>query len=257
MLENENTGLTVARNTHGNETGDLPESCSKVLHMAQKTNPLVIPEAEEPAWKQRAVERSTRAAKLRAEQRVQRFLDAAQAIITEKGSTDFTVQEVVDRSRQSLRSFYQHFDGKHELLLALFEDALSRATDQIRAAASGQSDPLDRVQVAVQLLFELSRPDPTARRPLFTDFAPQLLLSHPDEVRVAHAPLLALFTELMAQAGTAGKLRSATSPRRAAALTMQTVMFIAQSSDVPGEENARPLTAGEVWDFCARGIAKS
>jgi AcrR family transcriptional regulator len=80
--------------------------------------------SEEPAWKQRAVERSIKTAKLRAAQRVQRFLDAAQAIIIEKGSTDFTVQEVVDRSRQSLRSFYLQFDGKHELLLALFEDAL-------------------------------------------------------------------------------------------------------------------------------------
>ena len=128
-----------------------------------RTNSLASAEPAEPAWKQRAVERSTRAAKLRAEQRVQRFLDAAQAIMTAKGNTDFTVQEVVDRSRQSLRSFYQHFDGKHELLLALFEDALRRATDQIRAAATGQSDPLDRLKVAVQLLFELSRPDPAAR----------------------------------------------------------------------------------------------
>ena len=75
---------------------------------------------DEPAWKQRAVERSTKAAKLRAEQRVERFLDAAQTIISKKGSTDFTVQEVVDKSGQSLRSFYQHFDGKHSLLLALF-----------------------------------------------------------------------------------------------------------------------------------------
>jgi AcrR family transcriptional regulator len=224
--------------------------------MAQNTDPVVSTETEEPAWKQRAVERSTRAAKLRAEQRVQRFLDAAQAIIREKGNTDLTVQEVVDRSRQSLRSFYQHFDGKHELLLALFEDALGRATDQIRAAASGQSDPLDRLKVAVQLLFELSRPDPTARRPLFTDFAPQLLLSHPTEVRVAHAPLLALLTELMEQADAAGELRQATTPRRAAALTMQTVMFIAQSSDAPDDGSARPLSADEVWDFCARGFAK-
>jgi AcrR family transcriptional regulator len=224
--------------------------------MAQNTDPVVSTETEEPAWKQRAVERSTRAAKLRAEQRVQRFLDAAQAIIREKGNTDLTVQEVVDRSRQSLRSFYQHFDGKYELLLALFEDALGRATDQIRAAASGQSDPLDRLKVAVQLLFELSRPDPTARRPLFTDFAPQLLLSHPTEVRVAHAPLLALLTELMEQADAAGELRQATTPRRAAALTMQTVMFIAQSSDAPDDGSARPLSADEVWDFCARGFAK-
>src|SRR6185312_2079529 len=160
--------------------------------MAQNSDPLVSLPNEEPAWKQRAVERSTRAAKLRAEQRVQRFLDASQTIVTEKGNTDFTVQQVVDASKQSLRSFYQHFDGKHELLLALFEDALRRATDQIRAAATAQEDALDRVKVAVQLLFELSRPDPAAQRPLFTDFAPRLLISHPAEVRGAHAPLLTL-----------------------------------------------------------------
>src|SRR5262245_63585982 len=100
--------------------------------MAQNTGPLVSTGVEEPAWKQRAVERSTRAAKLRAEQRVQRFLDAAQAIITEKDNTDFTVQEVVDRSRQSLRSFYQHFDGKHELLLALFEDRSEEHTSELQ-----------------------------------------------------------------------------------------------------------------------------
>jgi AcrR family transcriptional regulator len=213
--------------------------------------------SEEPAWKQRAVERSIKTAKLRAAQRVQRFLDAAQAIITEKGSTDFTVQEVVDRSRQSLRSFYLQFDGKHELLLALFEDALSRAADQIRAATSGKADPLAHLKVAVELLYELSRPDPTAKRPLFTDFAPQLLLSHPTEVRVAHAPLIALFTELMEAAGAAGKLRSGVSPRRSAAMTMQTVMFIAQSSAPADDPNAHPITADEVWGFCAFGFAAS
>lgn len=210
---------------------------------------------EEPAWKQRAVERSTKAAKLRAEQRVERFLDAAQAIITKKGTTDFTVQEVVDRSRQSLRSFYQHFNGKHELLLALFEDALKRASDQIRAAASGQADPLDRLKVAVELLFELSRPDPTAQRPLFTDFAPQLLVSHPAETKVAHSPLLNLFTELMTDAAAAGVLREGVNPHRMAALTMQTVMFVAQSSAPPEEERAHPITAQEAWDFCAHGFA--
>ena len=224
--------------------------------MTQKIDALASTPADEPTWKQRAVERSTRAAKLRAEQRVQRFLDAAQVIIAEKGSTDFTVQEVVDRSRQSLRSFYQHFDGKHELLLALFEDALRRATEQIRAAAQGQADPLDRLKVAGHLLFELSRPDPAARRPLFTDFAPQLLLTHPAEVRSAHAPLLTLFTELMTEAGAAGTLRAGVNPRRAAALTMQTVMFVAQSATV-SDTDLPVITADEVWEFCAKGFAGS
>jgi AcrR family transcriptional regulator len=223
--------------------------------MTQNTDALVTAPGDEPTWKQRAVERSTRAAKLRAEQRVQRFLDAAQVIIAEKGSTDFTVQEVVDRSRQSLRSFYQHFDGKHELLLALFEDALRRATDQIAAAATGHEDPVDALKTAVQLLFELSRPDPAARRPLFTDFAPQLLLTHPAEVHRAHAPLLDLLTELTSAAAEAGSLRTTLPPRRAAALTMETVMFVAQSSGAPSmDSDDSPVTADEVWDFCAHGV---
>jgi AcrR family transcriptional regulator len=224
----------------------------------------------EPAWKQRAVERSTRAAKLRAEQRVQRFLDAAQAIITEKSTTDFTVQEVVDHSRQSLRSFYQHFDGKHELLLALFEDALRRATGQIAEAAASRDDPVEALKAAVQLLFDLSRPDPEVRQPLFTDFTPQLLLSHPAEVRRAHAPLLELLTSLTGAAAASGRLRSGLEPGRAAALTMDTVMFAAQGSgapvsgalsggapstgESPGEDKRGPVTADEVWDFCSRGI---
>ncbi|MGI5460330.1 TetR/AcrR family transcriptional regulator [Streptomyces sp. CA-249302] len=221
--------------------------------MAQKADQPVSTPTEEPAWKQRAVERSTQAAKRRAEQRVERFLDAAQAIMAEKGTTDFTVQEVVDRSKQSLRSFYQHFDGKHELLLALFEDAMSKSADQLRASAAEQSNPLDRLRVVIQELFDSSRPDPSGRQgPLFSDFALRLLVSHPNEMRVANAPLLALFTELMVELEEAGLLRAGFKARRVAALTMQTVMFNAQSS---GQDH--PLTAEEIWDFCAKGFTLS
>ncbi|POX80801.1 TetR family transcriptional regulator [Mycobacterium kansasii] len=232
-----------------------PVQSNHVLSPRQSSEPPVTNASEEPAWKQRAVERSIKTAKLRAAQRVQRFLDAAQAIIIEKGSTDFTVQEVVDRSRQSLRSFYLQFDGKHELLLALFEDALSRSAGQIRAATDGHTDPLERLKVAIELLYEASRPDPTAQRPLFTDFAPRLLVTHPAEVKIAHAPLLALLTELMEDAAKAGKLRVDVNPRRMAAMTMQTVMFIAQSSGGKDEATVHPITAEEVWDFCSRGFA--
>lgn len=231
-----------------------PVQSIHVLPTRHASEAPVTSASEEPAWKQRAVERSIKTAKLRAAQRVQRFLDAAQSIIIEKGSTDFTVQEVVDRSRQSLRSFYLQFDGKHELLLALFEDALSRSADQIRAATAGQTDPIERLKVAIELLFESSRPDPTAKRPLFTDFAPRLLVSHPSEVKVAHAPLLVLLTELMEEAAAAGKLRPTVSPRRMAAMTMQTVMFVAQSSGSEDIAN-KPISAEEVWDFVAHGFA--
>lgn len=209
----------------------------------------------EPGWKQRAVERSTRAARLRAEQRVQRFLDAAAGIIAERAATDFTVQEVVDRSRQSLRSFYQHFDGKHELLLALFEDALRQVTGEIAEAAAGHADPVSALATAVRLLFELSRPGPAARHPLFTDVGPRLALSHPAEMRRARGPLLELLTSLTAAAADSGRLRAGRDPGRTAALTMEIVMFTAQGNGAgPGPGGRGPVTADEIWEFCSGGI---
>ncbi|MFE2066548.1 TetR/AcrR family transcriptional regulator [Streptomyces sp. NPDC059467] len=210
-------------------------------------------ETPEPAWRQRAVERSTRAAKLRAEQRVQRFLDAAQELIADKGTTDFTVQEVVERSRQSLRSFYQHFDGKHELLLALFEDALSTSAAQIREKAAAGQDPLERLKIAVDLLYDSSTPREGQQSPLFTDFAIQLLVTHPDQVASAHLPLLAYFTELVGEAVEAGQAVTA-KPRRTASLIMQTAMFTAQAPAAPVGAHPSPITAEEVWAFCLGGL---
>ncbi|MGW2049672.1 TetR family transcriptional regulator [Streptomyces sp. NPDC001858] len=210
-------------------------------------------ETPEPGWRQRAVERSTRTAKLRAEQRVQRFLEAAQELIADKGTTDFTVQEIVERSRQSLRSFYQHFDGKHELLLALFEDALSRSAVEIRAKAAAGRDPLDKLRIAVELLFHSSEPKSGAQSPLFTGFAIQLLVSHPDEVAGAHLPLLGFFTELVEAAVEAGQAVSP-KPRRTASLIMQTAMFTARAPSAPAVAHPSPISAEEVWAFCLGGI---
>ncbi|MEE4023435.1 TetR/AcrR family transcriptional regulator [Gordonia sp. PKS22-38] len=209
---------------------------------------------EEPAWKQRAVERSLRTAKERAGQRVQKFLDAAQEIIVEKGSTDFTVQEVVERSKLSLRSFYLQFDGKHELLLALFEEAVVRMSAQIRAATDNEDQPVEQLKVAVELLYELCQPDPVARRPLFTEFGTQLLISHPIEMRTAYSSLFGLFTELLERLRDAQGLRDDADPQRIASMMMQSIMFIAQptSADMLPE----PISAEEVWEFCAHGIVR-
>ena len=58
---------------------------------------------------------------------------------------EFTVQEVVDRSGQSLRSFYQYFAGKHELLLALFDEAILSTADRLEEQIARESTPLDRL----------------------------------------------------------------------------------------------------------------
>ena len=52
-------------------------------------------------------------------------------------------------------------------------------------------------------------------------------------------------------------MRADVNPKRIAAMTMQTVMFTAQSSAPAEDEVAHPITAEEVWNFCALGFAAS
>src|SRR6476661_7934288 len=71
------------------------------------------------------------------ESRPKRFMKSALAILGETGRTDFTVLEVVERSKTSLRSFYQHFSTKDELLLALIDKIMSESTQRWRKDTTG------------------------------------------------------------------------------------------------------------------------
>jgi AcrR family transcriptional regulator len=152
-------------------------------------------DTSEPAWRERAVSRSVNAARSRAEQRAQRFLDAAFELIDEKGSTEFTIQEVVERSKQSLRGFYEYFDGKDELVLALFEETVREAGHDIRKAVDAESDPLGRLRALTLRLHEWCDPgeDPRKRgthhRRAISEFSMHLAANHSDRVRAALVPL--------------------------------------------------------------------
>src|SRR5246127_3229829 len=71
------------------------------------------------------------------EPREKRFMRSALAILGETGRADFTVLEVVERSKTSLRSFYQHFSTKDELLLALIDKIMSESTRKWREDTPG------------------------------------------------------------------------------------------------------------------------
>ena len=71
-----------------------------------------------PEWK-RTEHRAlpARSAAARAQERTDRFVSAAMELMSERGSIDFTVQEVVDRSKMSVRTFYNFFASKDDLLV--------------------------------------------------------------------------------------------------------------------------------------------
>jgi AcrR family transcriptional regulator len=215
-------------------------------------------EGNEPAWRQRAVSRSLNAARSRAEQRVQRFLDAAFSLIDEKGTTEFTIQEVIDRSKQSLRGFYQYFDGKDELLLALFEETVHEATEDLRGVVESESDPFDALRAFTIRLHEWCDPSEKPRRPSahnrrpIMEFAVQLTVDHSDRVKAAMAPISKMMLKLVVDANAAGAINVA-DPRGAAALMQQTVMYSWFDNRLAGNSRSR-LTADATWDFCLHGL---
>jgi AcrR family transcriptional regulator len=218
--------------------------------------------ADEPAppaaWRERAVSRSVDAARSRAEQRVQRFLDAAFELIDEKGTTDFTIQEVIDRSKQSLRGFYEYFAGKDELVLALFEETVREADDDIRAAVDAQTDPLARLRACAISLHQWCDPaeEPRQRgshhRRAISEFSMHLAANHSSRVRAALGPVTHLLRDLVAAADAAGVIR-VDDTRRAATLVQQTVMYSWFGNRLVENPKAR-LGAEETWAFCLRGL---
>ena len=210
------------------------------------------------AWRERAVSKSLRAAQSRAELRVQRLLDAAFSLIDERGSSDFTIQEVVDRSKQSLRGFYQYFDGKDELLLALFEEIIRESIDDLRAVSESSNEPLARLRAFVIRLHEWCDPDDKARkrgahnrRPI-SEFSVQLAGNHPARVNAAMAPVSQLLVELLEAAAAANAIEVADA-RRAATLVQQTVMYSWFANRLVESPKQR-LTAEETWEFCLHGL---
>jgi AcrR family transcriptional regulator len=57
----------------------------------------------------------------------------------------FTVQDVADEAGQSLRTLYQYFESKDDLLLAVFEEAMHTYARVIGNAIVDLSDPLERL----------------------------------------------------------------------------------------------------------------
>jgi AcrR family transcriptional regulator len=209
-------------------------------------------------WRQRAVSRSLNAARTRAEQRVQRLLTAAFELIDERGTSEFTIQEVVDRSKQSLRGFYQYFDGKDELLFALFEETIREAVEDLREAADAETGPLDRLRAFTIRLHEWCEPIGTRRKrgahdrvPL-SEFSLQLALKDPERVATAIAPVSRKLIELLDAAAAAGAIRVADT-RRTALLMEQTVMYGWLMNRLVQNPRSR-VTAEDAWEFCLRGL---
>lgn len=212
-----------------------------------------------------AVARSLDPARARAEKRVQRFLDAALELMADSDDKEFTVQQVVERSGQSLRSFYQYFAGKYELLLALFEESVRSTAAHLAEVVEAESDPLERLHRFALEYYKICQPPAKGRSsksgptPAMAEFAQQLLTEHPKEASHAFVPLVSLLERLLQDAAGAGALRDGLDHERIAGIVLQAIMFHSFAATISGTSvrTDGDQAAQELWGLILHGFGLS
>jgi AcrR family transcriptional regulator len=190
----------------------------------------------------------------KAESRGDSFMRSALAILGETGRTDFTVLEVVERSKTSLRAFYQHFATKDELLLALIDKIMSESTERWRTETS----TLTATAALHRLIERLSAPAASSTQQGInrglTFYNDHLEESKPREFARVLEPLYELLCEILRRGITEGSLRSDIDVAGAAAILMQVALGALRLRSLGKELSGVDIDSDAIYDFCVRGL---
>jgi AcrR family transcriptional regulator len=208
-----------------------------------------VTRAGEPSWQGRAVDRSLRQARAKAVATSGRFLDAAGRLLDETGGVDFTLQQVVERSGQSIRAFYQHFAGKDELLLALFEEVMVSFAADLRTTVDKHRTPINRLEAYVRRFHELAEAaeGAGAGARALSGYHLELAQERPTEFAAAVAPQIQLLGEIVDEGVAAGQVRDDIEPATLVLLLTQSLMFAGQLSALGIHLTGADATADDLW----------
>jgi len=88
---------------------------------------------------------------------------AAEDLFTVGGYASTSLDAIVSAARVTKGALYHHYSGKQALFEAVFQDVEVRATERIRAAIRGASDPWERAIEALRAFLDVVQ-EPSYRR---------------------------------------------------------------------------------------------
>jgi AcrR family transcriptional regulator len=188
------------------------------------------------------------------EPRERRFMRSALAILGETGRTDFTVLEVVERSKTSLRSFYQHFSTKDELLLALIDKIMSESTRKWREDTAGLP-PVAALRMLIDRVCtpaESTTQDKVNRG--LTYYNDHLAEALPREYARVLSPVHKLIKDIINRGIADGSFRKDIDVDATAALIMQSALGAMRLQVLGAELSGVPVEADHIYDFCAAAL---
>jgi AcrR family transcriptional regulator len=222
--------------------------------VTQQDDAPAVPPTSASSWRDRAVERSLRTARAKAASRSDRFIQTAEELLSETGRTDFTVQERVERSKTSLRSFYQHFGSKDELLLALFEEVIRVQAADWREELADLDHVAGLHRLVVRLYEQSTDNTMGGMSRALTAYHLQLAESRPSDYARVLGPLKDLIVDLVGAGVRDGKFRSDLGVETLAIILMQTLVAATHMHALGAHLSGAPLDAERLWAFCLGGL---
>lgn len=216
---------------------------------------LVDTDVELPGtWQQRTIDRRLSTARARALARSSRFLATALELVEESGKADFTIQTLIDRSNLSLRAFYQHFAGKEELMLALYENVTSQFTEDIRHEVAAADGPMEQLEAFCRGVLSRAESSEAVGGRVMTIYNLSLEIERPDDFAKVWEPHLRLLTKIITSCARAGLVRTDLTPAQLTTLLNTTLTALAQIGVFHLGGKGSKLTEDQLWAWCKQAV---
>ncbi|MBY8862329.1 TetR/AcrR family transcriptional regulator [Nocardia sp. CA2R105] len=207
-------------------------------------------EVSSQPWADRAAKQSqsVRRSRARSIAQAQTIVAAAERLLQVRGSA-FTTQELSKEAGIALQTFYRHFAGKDQLLLAVFENVIARRAAEAEAVARELPDPVARLRVYIgDTLMSLRDDDGPGPRAVTAEHW-RLHQLFPDEMAKANQPFADLIERELREAATTGVLRP-NDPATDAWLATKLVMSVFHHYAFAPAPRGIDETAERTWSFC-------
>jgi AcrR family transcriptional regulator len=162
------------------------------------------------------------------------------------------VQDVVERSKLSLRGFYQAFASKDDLLLALFEEYVASGAEAQREKLRQIPDPIEQIHTYLVSFWASSESAAVVRS--LAHFHLTLAMTRPAELEHALEPPRTLLLESVQRGVAVGEIRDDIPAIRLAEILLHTGITAVHTAVTRSQEDLGAAMPDEVWAFCLSGL---
>jgi AcrR family transcriptional regulator len=181
------------------------------------------------------------------------LLAAAHRLVLDRGE-NFTTQDLIKEADVALQTFYRHFGGKDQILLAVVADLIAGHCAGLEQRTAELDDPVERLHVYItETLSTLAGETTSAGARFMTSQHWRLHQEYPLELAQATKPFADLVQRELEVARDAGLL-APRSPERDAWMINKLVMSIFHHYAFVDDDPDAATIAEDVWAFCLAAV---